>query len=553
MNARLLSFAEVLAFIGLGILLTGGFVLRLAPTIEHALIECNSFGIFFLPLLLLALRNDEGWRNLTITKVMRTFWDGLNAPQLTVPLFIIFSILLSAMMIARYESYAAGWDLAIYANACSNGLYSGLRNHTSLMADHFEPILALFVPFCSNFNPVYCLLIAMGFAWSGGAYFVNRICLHFGASQSLAHVMFLVFIFFSGHNTVATTDFHPYALSLFTVPFIWLLYLQRRFFWMFCAVIVHLSLKENTSLFIAGLGILLSLKRESRWQGIFLAILGVIGFLLIMKIIYPHFRNGQESEYFAKYYGHLGRTMPEFFQTFLTHPQNFLMTLVDVQKLRYLFLVTAPFVFFPVLCPRYLIPVLGALGIGLLSNVYFMYSANFHYEAEIYPWFFVATLTILFERQYETFFAGVGSILCRHWPALVRYFYPGKSQCFLIFFSVMTCFFMESNPIGRIGYYMPSKAQIDLSKSLNTLVLRYRNERVAVVDRLAPHMAAIKDLTLIDEQDSANVIVVAYPAGNRLWNTPMEQIEGPLKSDWDKRFQREQPFAWDQSYRVWHK
>ena len=65
------------------------------------------------------------------------------------------------------------------------------------------------------------------------------------------------------------------------------------------------------------------------------AVLGLVSFALIMTVVYPLFRNGEETMYFAKYYGHLGRNLHEFVMTFVTRPSYFFYSLFRPAKLAY--------------------------------------------------------------------------------------------------------------------------------------------------------------------------------------------------------------------------
>ncbi|MCX6125984.1 MAG: hypothetical protein NTV34_14725 [Proteobacteria bacterium] len=115
----------------------------------------------------------------------------------------------------------------------------------------------------------------------------------------------------------------------------------------------------------------------------------------------------------------------------------------------------------------------------------------------------------------------------------------------------MIAFFSGSTPQGRISYYMPSKPQIELAVKLSRLSHSLQNCKVATVERLSAHLAAVPQLTMLSEHAQANAIVLAYPQGAKLWIQDFKTIEESYVPMWEATFQSNRPLNYDQDFRVW--
>jgi len=305
--------------------------------------------------------------------------------------------------------------------------------------------------------------------------------------------------------------------------------------------ILHLTLKENTSLFVAAFGCYLILTRQMRHFGGFLVLLGGLCFIVVMTQIFPYFRHGAESEYFAKYYGYLGHTMAEFVTKAVTQPWIPILEMLKPAKVLYLLTVFSPFALLPLLRPVTLLPIVPSLLIAVLSNIPEMYAASFHYEAEIYPWLFSSTVLIAYD---ETTTTRIQRVL-KLWPQMVRH------RPVSIWLGVMTVFFTGASPVWKLFYYAPSKHHLDLGVHLETLRKDLSGCKVASVERIAGHLASVEQLTMLPEHQSADAIVIAYPQGKRLWLTPFHVIEKEYAPMWDQNYKLIQPLDYDRDFRVW--
>lgn len=543
-HSKTSTTANILAWVGVFLFLTGGLTLRTVINGHPVLMEISQWGLAFIPLGFLVLFSKSNWRDLSLVRRLHRLWPHFGERPYAIALVWTIGVLHFFAMMARHLSFNSEWDISIYANACANHLQSSLRNHTSLLADHFEPALGLLTPLCSQFNPVPVLLATQCLAWLAGAWAIRKIALHLKWSDSLATVAMTLYLLFAGNQTVSYYDFHLYSLSLGTVPWLWLGLLQRRYLLVLFVLGLHLALKEHTALFVAGLGLFMTItRRRDRVTGMLLVLFGLVSFFVVMKIVFPHFRGGTDSEYFAKYYGHLGSTFAEFLRTSYTKPWIPIASLLEPAKFGYYATILAPFAFIHLLRPWYLLPIAGPVAIAALSTAPFMYSANFHYEAEVYAWLFCSAVVLAQDSK----------VLSRWQKLSQRFKFPAPLQPLTLWLFVMIGLFSGVTPQGRLQYYAPSRPQMELEAELQRLTRSLAHCKVATVERISSHLAAIPELTMLNEHNSADAIVVAYPQGARLWIQDFATIEDQYVPQWNRNYTVHNPLKYDRDFRVWLK
>jgi uncharacterized membrane protein len=398
------------------------------------------------------------------------------------------------VIILRYYTFQSAMDLAIYANACHGALFSTMKGDVWLFADHFEPILLLFTPLCRVFSPAISLLAVQTIGWGIGAYGIFVLARQQGYRPAMAWLCATLYLNLVGHVTMAYYDFHLLTLTLALVPWIWWAIASERYGLLGLLVLIYLGLKESAALSVAGLGafLIVTRDRKRRLIGAAFVVLGLVTFVLIMKVVYPAFRGGEGTMYFTKYYGHLGKDLPEFIHTALTRPIYFAYHLLKLPKLRYLAGVLAPFLFFPLRYPLYALPITPALLINMLSNKPSLYSANYHYEAEILPALFAMAVLAFAKKRLGSFW-------------LV----------------VMLVGFTSSSALAIARWSVPTRAQRWLAEALEEHVPHDR--AVAAPQRIAAHLTDRDRLYMFDywlmEDDwtRADVVVVGYHASSIGW------------------------------------
>ena len=485
-------FVDLTALIGVFILVTGGLRTRHDSPLGH--IDFTSYGPCFLPLAACLVWGFRplGSRLLPQVHEYATLFDALGARARARWVVATIAVALAAhglVVYLRYFTFQTGMDLAIYANACHGALFSTMKGDVWLFADHFEPLLLLFTPLCRTFSPAIALLTAQTIGFGVGAYGIYALALRQGYRPALAWLCAVLYLNLAGHVTMAYYDFHLLTLTLALLPWIWWAVATERYPLLILLVVTYLGLKESAALSVAGLGTFLMISRDRKRRAIGAGVLalGALTFVLIMKVVYPAFRAGEGTMYFSKYYGHLGSSLPEFVETAFTRPLYFAQHLLKPAKLAYLAGVFAPFLFFPLRYPLYLLPVIPAILVNILSNKPNMYSGAFHYEAEILPALFA--LAVIAFRQ------------------------PRTRGVWLL---VVLVGFTSPSALATARWSVPTSAQRQLAKELAMHVPK--DLAIAAPQRIAAHLTDRDRLYMFDywqmEDDwkRADIVVVGFHA-----------------------------------------
>lgn len=482
---------------GVFTLLTGGLRTRHHPVFGD--LSLMHYGPFFLPLAACLALNytPEGSHALRLVRQLAARFDAL--PERKQKLFTLISLAVALLahgliIYLRYATFQASMDLAIYANACRGALFSTMKGDVWLFADHFEPLLILFTPLCRVFSPALSLLAVQTISWGIGTYGIYTLARLQGYRPSLAWLCAMLYLNFSGHATIAYYDFHLLSLALGLLPWLWWAIAAERYGLLIVFALLYLGLKESAALSLIGIGAFLafSKNRKQRALGIGFVALGALTFALIMKVVYPAFRGGEGTMYFAKYYGHLGKDLPEFVHTALTRPGYFLYHLLKPAKLEYLFALLLPFLFFAIRYPLYLLPIAPAILVNILSNNPNLLGRQYHYEAEIYPALFAMAVIAITDPRLRAVWLGV-----------------------------LVVAFTSQSALGLARWNLPTRDQRKLAKLLAEHVPRDR--AIAAPQRIAAHLTDRPKLYMFDywqmEDDwkRADLVVVGFHSKSLGW------------------------------------
>lgn len=369
---------------------------------KKVLLEISRFGFFFLPLSLILLFSKRS--SLKSQSAFRKVYQFIKRYMYRSEKKFVFLFLgvigLSHLLavIARHFSFQHKWDLSIYANACGNQMFSSLKGNINLLGDHFEPLMYLLTPLCSVLDPALTLLSVQVLSFYIGAigiYFVFR-------SQKNSRVISFLFSFaylqFNYLVGAVYSDFHLISLAIGLIPWFAYAVFKKKYVLAFLVLLCLLGLKENMSLSLVGLGLFLLFQKKYK-ESLVSIFVGLLLFALIMKVIYPHFRGGEETVYFKKYYGHIGSSLGDFSVNAFTNPLLIIKTVFTKLKIKYLALVFTPFIAVVLYKPSFLFIIAPSLAINVLSGHHIMVSLQSQYETNVFPVLFVGLALIRDEAR----------------------------------------------------------------------------------------------------------------------------------------------------------
>lgn len=291
----------------------------------------------------------------------------------------------------------AGYDLGIFDQTVR--AYSRFRaplvtlkgDDYNILGDHFHPILMALAPLYWLWDDPRVLLLAQAAVIAGSAVVVRR----YASRRMIGALPWWIAI---GYGLAWPTqalidfDFHEVALA---VPLLGLaVYALDRcragvrdaappndVLLLVCCLGLVLT-REDMGLLVLVLGFLRLLVPGRRWLGAVLMVLGPLIFVLVTKVVIPHFNAGGQFAYWE--YDALGPDLPSALGHLITHPVQAGVTFVWPRaKLATLAWLLVPLLALPLRSP------IALLAVPLLAQRFYStrsltWNPYFHYNAA--PW-----------------------------------------------------------------------------------------------------------------------------------------------------------------------
>lgn len=292
---------------------------------------------------------------------------------LEILIFAFLYSLLSLRRHARFDSFA--YDLGIFDQAI--WLYSRFKIPFStikekiILGDHFNPSLIFLGPLFWFWNNVRILLIFQTSFLSLSAYPIFLLAKKKQFPDWFGLIISGIYLSFFGFQHALNFDFHATVLAAGLTP--WLIYFLENKKWLKLTLlsVVFAGLKENLSLTITALGLIVFLKGK-RKRGAFIITSSLLCWWLIITQVIPAF-SPLGYEYQPDLPNNLGVVVTDLFW--------------PKEKLRTWFYSLGWFSFLPLLAPINLIPVIIDLAQHFLAGE--KYSGTWglfmHYRASLGP------------------------------------------------------------------------------------------------------------------------------------------------------------------------
>lgn len=292
--------------------------------------------------------------------------------------------------LAQHAHFAtSGWDFGIFMQALYHYAHGILGPNTvrgvpTLLGDHLEPIMFLLVPLWWIFRE-NTLFVVQSFAVTIGGLGVYTAVMaredHWKRLYATAALM--LFCVHWSLTQAVTFDYHNNVLGMMLLPWIIVAVQYKKWLWMWLLTILLLMTKETAGLLVMmlGLGMVLTTKKEERLQGALLISVGILYFLLAIKVLIPFFAQGS---YAHLTYDRLGSSLGDMLLFMLQHPLQTLQMFFDApEKLQFWKYTLASGGFLLLLWPRLLLLALPLIAMKMLSSKDNHWGIWFHYQVEL--------------------------------------------------------------------------------------------------------------------------------------------------------------------------
>lgn len=311
-------------------------------------------------------------------------------------LFLVSFCLYAGLAIYKQNSFQTpAWDTGIFDQAIWNlsrfhAPASTIRGYSNLWADHFHPIMLLFVPLVWIYNSqlaisvgeifFICLAIFPAYSLAKGVLGSRKIALGLSAS----------YVFYGGLQYGLNFGYHPEIMVAPLIIFMVYFLSKSKHLWMYLFLILALATKEDAGLSIFVLGLAISINKKWRREGLIIAFVSILWSVLAIKIVIPYFNGTAHYQYWD--YNSFGKSPGDLIKAILSKPLFTLRYIFsDPQKVNTLLHSYGDFGFLPAGSLGFIIT-LPYLFENLLSSRVLLWSYQFHYYAMLAPYLFLASV-----------------------------------------------------------------------------------------------------------------------------------------------------------------
>jgi uncharacterized membrane protein len=375
-------------------------------------------------------------------------------------LFILYTIFFTILTIRMYDTYYFfDFDLAVnnqvlWTTIHGHPFYTSIFGY-NLFGDHVSPIFLLILPFYAIIPDARLLLFFQSLFLGMGV-----IPLYLLAKRELGSsygvIVSLIYILFPALAFANLFEFHPIALSTSLLLFTFLFMNERRF----TAFVIFLSFslftREDMALVVIMFGVYaLIRKMGSKWV-IFPIALGVIWALITVGIIMPTLAPIGFLHY--ERYTHLGINSKEIILTIIQRPLYVLSYMFSPEKVRYLIELLSSLAFLPLMSPLEMIMTIPVFGLNLLSSWGSQQTLAYHYNVQIIPFLFIASIFSL-KRLKDAF---EKTSLKRWWRVWI---------ILIVTFSIGSCAILSPLPqvLSTPSYYISDQKDVARQKMIDLI------------------------------------------------------------------------------------
>ena len=269
------------------------------------------------------------------------------AAWLTFVAAVVFAAVFGRLGVAHHRNFGTwSFDMGIYDQAfwlVSRGQSWVTVRGIDFWGHHLNLIAFLFAPFYWLGAGPEFLYVVQAMALAAGAFPTYLLARDRLANPWLGFVFAFVYLMYAPIQWIAWANFHPEALVITPMLFAWWFATQRRWRAVFVSLVLALATREDTALAVFLMGLVLwwmmrgddTASRRDRRMALTVAALGVVWYVVTMRLVIPAFNRWEEPFYVEYFYGHYGSDTFEVVSEIATRPDRVVSDATQPDRLRF--------------------------------------------------------------------------------------------------------------------------------------------------------------------------------------------------------------------------
>jgi uncharacterized membrane protein len=260
-----------------------------------------------------------------------------------------FTIVFGRLGVQNHRNFGTwSFDMGIYDQAfwlISRGKSWNTVRGINVWGHHVNLIAFVFAPFYWLGAGPSFLYVAQALGLGAGAVPAYLIARDRLASPWIGAVIAYAYLMYAPVQWIAWANFHPEALVITPMLFAWWLATRRNWRWCLVAVAVALSTREDAALAVCVMGLVLWAltrwspvyrgERRDQVMALVIAGVGVVYYLVCMRIVIPLFNRGEQPFYIDYFYGNYGSDTTEIVRTIVSRPDRVVSDATKPDRLRF--------------------------------------------------------------------------------------------------------------------------------------------------------------------------------------------------------------------------
>lgn len=319
----------------------------------------------------------------------KRLWTFIKNNWDTCILFILvaaYTIILSTLSVRRHNAFASLFDLANMDQTLwytLNGHFFQFRlpdEFVSRFSVHADIILILLSPLYLFWNDVRALLVSASFFLALGAIPVYLLAKKLLKQKIPALILSFAYLLNPGMQWTNIYDFHAVSLAIPLLLAAFYSAYIKNWRWYIVWTALAILTKEDISLNIALMGVLIGLVYKEYRIGITTFVIGIVWFISMVTVVMPHFSPNNIHWALDKITGRVENPLTQSVLQNL-EPSKFIATFItNSTSIEYYKLLLKPFAYVPLIGFPWLLMGAPALAINIIRGTT---SVTFHYDSGI--------------------------------------------------------------------------------------------------------------------------------------------------------------------------